>query len=171
MTSPITYTTGFLTRDLSFGRGYRTIAAQTVPALGQPFGIKVPGNRVWRPAALQATLATSATVSNRNLRYAVINPDGVEVLRVSANASVTASSTAIVQFAVGLGSPYGASDGSIMVPIPDLFLEAGYQIQVNAANLQVGDQLSNIQLITDELIIGPDGYPRGKVPASPLLET
>lgn len=171
MTDQLTFTTGFLTRDLSFGRGYRTVAPQPSPAPGAAFTVKVPGNKVWRVNALQATLVTSATVSNRNLRYAVLNPDGVEVFRASANASVAASSTTIVQFAVGLGSAYGASDGSIVVPIPDLFWEAGFQIQVAAANLQAGDQIQGVQLVVEELIIGPDGYPRGKVPASPLLET
>lgn len=164
MTTPVT--AGVLL-PYQYGRGYQELKRGVQPAAGAAFTLTVPGGEVWRVIAAQATLVTSAVVANRTPRFAVLDNDSNEVFRSITASSVSAGNTNTTQWATGFGNAISGAQGGQTAPLPDLFLDAGTQIQLTAGALDAGDQIQNVSLIIERLTTGPRGYPVGYADALP----
>lgn len=85
----------------------------------------VPDGEVWKLAQAFVTLATSATVGNRQIRFTATDANGKVIGYMSAGAVQAASLTRSYGFLQGI-----YIDGMIQVPIPmDLYLGPGCTIR------------------------------------------
>lgn len=164
MTTP---TTAGVLLPYQYGRGYQELKRGAQPAVGTAFSLLVPGGEVWRVITAQATLVTSAVVANRTPRFAVLDNDGTEIFRSITASSVSAGNTNTVQWATGFGNAISGAQGGQTAPLPELFLDAGSQIQLTAGALDAGDQIQGVVLIIERLTTGPRGYPVGLEQAPP----
>ena len=90
----------------------------------------VPAGEMWKLMYANAKLVTTATVGNRQLRFAVTDPNGNEVGYISAGAVQAASLTRSYGFLQGIYRETAFIDGMLQIPIPmDLYLPAGSTIR------------------------------------------
>lgn len=90
----------------------------------------VPAGEMWKLMYANVKLVTSADVGNRQLRFAVTDPNGNEVGYISAGAVQAASLTRSYGFLQGIYRETAFIDGMIQIPIPiDLYLSAGSTIR------------------------------------------
>lgn len=150
--------TAWPVRPLTYGRGYLDARHQPDPGAGSSQVIKVPGDRNWRLWSIFTTFTASATVANRTPRLRVLDADFNVIMFFPASVTVAASTTTQVQFFTGAGTAYQGGDGSLVVPVPDLFLPVGWQISIGAVNIQAGDTVSNTFSIMEAFPNGSTGY-------------
>jgi hypothetical protein len=124
----------------------------TNPTIGSDFIARSPGPAYRRLRSFTATLTTSATAANRNVTFAMVDAENVQI---GALASVPASSTVIFTAAIGY-HPYTDAGGNQYLPLPDLGLSlvANTLTMLNSAtaNLQAGDQWSGIRMNWEEWV-------------------
>jgi hypothetical protein len=90
----------------------------------------VPTGEMWRLLYANATLITTATVGNRQVRMEVSDPSGNPMGYISSGAVQAASLTRHYGFMQGIYRETSFIDGMIQIPIPvDLFLPAGATIR------------------------------------------
>lgn len=97
---------------------------------------------------VQFTLATSATVTNRSISFAIYLADGTtEVMHVTNAAVQAATVTNVCAFGVTMAH-LSATGGRASTPMPDhLRIPGGWKIATRVANIQVGDQISAVNLL------------------------
>src|SRR6516162_1693189 len=95
----------FLTTEARVLPGYKRPVAITTPAAGANWTVTVPGGRMWRPIAINATLVTSAAVANRipGIQFQIY---GVTTYVNDNSTAITASTTRTLVY----------QQGSVMVP-------------------------------------------------------
>jgi len=126
------------------------------PAAGTDFTIPVPSGEVWRLVAINATLATSAAVANRDPKLTI--DDQTSVSAVYAAGVVTAAG-ATVRYVWLAGFPQlmgSAEAGLVDVPIIDHVLQMGWRARVVTGALDVADQWSSITFTIERLNTPPE---------------
>jgi hypothetical protein len=140
-------------RILSSGEGTGQILSFQVanPAAGADWTLVVPGFRKFYVQSFQAQFVASAAVANRNI--SVIVDDGVNAVWThDVSAAVTAGQTVQV---VGSGTSAPVGIVPTILPLvlpPGLRLTNTMRIRSSTANLQAGDQWSNIWFLVESLI-------------------
>ena len=90
----------------------------------------VPVGEMWKVMYANVKIVSSADVGNRQLRFAVIDPNGNDVGYISAGATQAASLTRSYGFLQGIYRETAFIDGVLQIPIPmDLYLPAGSTIR------------------------------------------
>lgn len=121
------------------------------PAAGAEFSETVPTAARWRLMGVAFTLVTDATVANR-IPNLIVDDGAAEILRVSAAAAQTASTT-IEYSAIAGGYSGGSGATRINLPLPaDLILSAGYRVRSETNAIVAGDNYSAPQLLVEEWI-------------------
>lgn len=133
------------------GPGYLRSVNNAQPGAGADWTITVPVGARWRPIALLASLATSATVATRQAQ--ILLDDGANVFaQMSGNDGQAASLT----FAYTLASSNGVgamAPTDALIPLPDwTVLLAGYRIRSSTLSIQAADQWTAQQLLVEEWI-------------------
>lgn len=119
------------------------------PAAGTDWLFTVPANARMRIVSLQAQLATSAAVANRNVQIFVndgVNPYWTHGVAATIPASTTDQITATTTNA----PPEVVTTTQEMVLPPGLILPGGHKIGTSTVNIQVGDQWSIIWFLVEE---------------------
>lgn len=90
----------------------------------------VPAGEMWKLIYAFVTLATSADVGNRQIRFSVTDPSGNSVGYIAAGAVQAASLTRSYGFLQGIYRETAFIDGMIQIPIPtDMYMAAGSVIR------------------------------------------
>lgn len=147
--------------DTYLERPQRFPVAVTAPAAGAELSIKIggsnlttPGLGAWRILAITFQLVTSATVANRTVQL-VLDDTTTTWFRTGAPGSQAASLTE--QYSAFEGSTGGGANGPVnhlgwMSPAPVLYV--GHRLRTVTANIDPGDQYSNIGMLVEELPSG-----------------
>lgn len=159
-----------LTTAFSHGRAFTESFFGKSPAAGSGYSLTVSGAYYERFVGVTFVLTTSSAVANRSVYLSYVNPGTGTVLTAGPTALQSASVANTYSGTVG----FGASDWNAGTPayfgLPDLILPAGYQVQINVANIDTADQLSAIAFVRERFQTGPDGFPVGYVPENELVE-
>lgn len=145
----------FLTLDTRVIRGERRPMAVAPPAAGADWNVQVPGGRMWRLFAMNASFTASAVVANRFPACRFLS-NGLVIFENLNQAPIAAANTFRVIFQPGMFiAPNQPIAGSVMVPFYPMWLIPGDQIGTLTVNMDVGDQWSQITLIVEEAYFDP----------------
>lgn len=142
------------TQPLPPSAGAGTTRSITVsnPAAGANFSLTVPAGVAWVLNSVRATLVTSAVVASRSPDLQVKDGSGNIVMDAVSGVGEPASTTSVWVYGPGLATST-ALKASNSVGIPSgLHLLAGWVIQMNTVNIDVGDQWSTIVIGVSELV-------------------
>jgi len=136
----------------SVGTGTVRSITVTTPAAGAQFSLTVPAGVTWILNSVRAQLVTSAVVANRTPDLQVKDASGNIVMDAVAGTSQTASATDAWVWGPGLftSTTLRQSD-SVGIPT-GMRLNAGWVLQMNVFNMDVGDQWSQIVFGVSELV-------------------
>lgn len=135
--------------------------AANPPAAGAGYTLVLSRFDRWRLIAVSFLLTTDSNVANRFPAIEYSGATGTPNMADPVQAAIVASTTA--QRNLGALNFHDWKSGTGLdncFPLSGLWLEAGSTVKIVVANIQVGDQLSNIRLTFDRW---PGG---GYVPAS-----
>ena len=90
----------------------------------------VPADTIWQPLAVTVTLATTATVGNRQMTVDLLTDADVLLARVRAAATQEEDTTYTYTFAIGLDKDFAPIALHLCAPLSPLLLAAGYKIRV-----------------------------------------
>lgn len=122
------------------------------PAAGADWTVTVGGGRRWRLQSFAATLVTSASVANRNVRAVLQDGAFHGLWQGAAQQNIPASTTAVVAAAPGqFTSTVDITTVNLPLPSPCI-IPAGGVIKVSTLNIQAGDQWAGIWLSVEELL-------------------
>lgn len=119
----------------------------TAPAAGSGFAVTNPGRAGWILVAVLFRLVASAAVANRVVTVDYDDGNGLHFLSHAANALVTAGQTRDHVFSAAIGSAYSNGGNDLFAPLFPWLSDPGRALQINVANMDVADQLSNIVLV------------------------
>lgn len=159
---PQSTTVGVL-RALAYGLGFLDRQRPANPAAGSGLTITVPGGESWRVLSLVYTLTTSAVAANRSPELRVLDGDGNVTAAYPMGATQTATLTTINTFALGATSQASGAASNKACGIGEIFIPAGYKLQVFVGSQDAGDTVTNIELHIERYPDGPSGYQRGVV--------
>lgn len=134
-----------LLHDRRAERYLKTILV-TSPAAGATWTFTAPGGDILILLQLRARLVTDANVANR--RPALTLTDGTtEFFRINTLTSQVAAVTGEYSYVNGLGAAWNPNtDYSLPLPPAGVVIKPGFVLGHTVANLQAGDQFSNIVL-------------------------
>lgn len=116
------------------------------PAAGAAKTINVPYAVEWQVLSCTLKLVTSSQAATRIVEYVVLDQTGKPIHAVPQLYTVAASKTTVCTFGVGLDTS-GVNDGAyVCVAISPMWLQGGYQIKLDVAAIDSGDQISDIRL-------------------------
>lgn len=118
------------------------------PAAGAGIDITVPPNESWRLRAMRFILTTDANAADRLVRMLFDNGT-VAFFGVSGVAVQAASLVRAYNFGAELGYEKNDAVVDFIQGLPTMFFDPGWRIRITVNNLQVGDQISSIGLVTD----------------------
>lgn len=122
------------------------------PIAGQPVDLTLNGTNRIRLQSVRVTLVTDATAANRNVFIDLIQT-ATTFLRIFANLTQTASQTITYNFALQGPDRSAALANEINVQLPDILIrDAAIVGQINANNLQAGDNFGAALQLTEEWI-------------------
>lgn len=146
--------------------GVEKTASVPAPAAGADWSYRVDGGTWQRILLASGTLTTSAAVANRVPRLTISDADGNIYYQWTVGIAQAAGATqrysaSITPLVGGIG---GAGAGHL--PMPALWLPAGFTLSTSTLLLDAGDQWSVIRLLVEELDRGPLGEQIGTDPNS-----
>ena len=153
--------TAWPSEAFSYGRMYPDRKYPASPAAGSGFSFTVPGSELWRLLSVRTVFTAGAAVANRVPKLSINDADGLEIIRMPANGTVTANGAALAQWVRIDGMNSTAGDGAFLTSLPRLFLEPGWQISVTATNIQAADTFTAIRMWYEIAPNGDFGYPTG----------
>lgn len=161
MSSPANVPVGIVAPSYTWGRGYAQLSVVPIPAAGSAAKLTIPGTAFQRLLAAHFTLTTSAVVANRFPRVSFVDGDGTVRARFTTSVAVVAASVVTYTFAVNQGDHSHVATGDGYSSIPDMILSSGYGVLFDAAGLDIGDQISAVDIFMDWFWTGPQGLPQG----------
>jgi len=133
------------------GRGVLRSIRGTNPAAGSVVSETVPTNARWTLHALQVSLTTDATITDR--RMALRIDDGTNELMVIVSPQTQGASLTYTYNFAPVGIEHTLRWGNVLIPIPaNLTLLQGWRIRLWPDNLQAGDNLTAPQMLVEEWI-------------------
>ncbi len=154
-------TTVGLLAPFSVGRGYPQVVRVASPAAGAGFNYRAQQGATENVRAVSFQLVTSAAVANRVPRLDLQDGDNLVVVSVQATVAQAASLTAFWTFQVGVGAAIVGAGNVTALPLPDLFMPDGFRWVLSVGAVDVADQVSAVQVITEIFPMGPTGEPQG----------
>lgn len=152
------------------------ITPLATPAAGaNPVLPTVPNGFRLTPSIISASMTANATVATRVPLLGYVNPSGTVFF--DTGTAIQASTTRTWVWSLNVGTAYLGSTGSyIRDPLPARSLSGGESISFSTINLQVGDQWSNIFLVSSDYsyrVAGEksDCYGAVDLPASTVWES
>jgi len=133
---------------------YYDLLRQQPPAAGQPFIFRVPGENWVRLLTVRYTLTTSAAVANRFTTVDYLDGDQSIIARIMSPNALAASLQRATTHMYDSGGFTLSGGGVELAPLHDIWLPPGYSVRVTAANIDVGDQISNVFLYTAKASTG-----------------
>lgn len=117
------------------------------PAAGAGLVFALDSRWQWRFVSVRFTLTTDVNVANRVPTVDYCDPEGNVWLRNSVYTVLAAGVTAQeYDYAIDANGGQAAATFPIVGRLSRLWLPGGWQMRVNVANVQVGDQLANFRL-------------------------
>jgi hypothetical protein len=151
------YTLG-LTRRVGHGRAFSQVLLVAKPAVGLGFTYINEG-RYWEYIdSVSFQIVTDANAGNRLVTLTVADGQGVALATVPSAAALTASKTGQYTYLDNYSATTGATDGPFLNTFPGVWLQPDYRVTVSIANVQVGDQVSNIRVYAERFVTGAQGY-------------
>lgn len=151
MTSPLAHSSSDTARlmmgALGFHVGWQEPVYIPAPAAGANWSFTGDGRYFTRVLAITNRFATSAVVANRFPSMQLTDTNGVVISSVSAGGSIPASTSVTPYLMVGGPAYANGNVGATFGFLPDLLIPPGWVWQSSAANLDVGDQFSNVVLL------------------------
>lgn len=133
-----------LTGPLGYQQGWQQLLRPADPAAGANYDYTVSGQYHERVLAVQASFTASATVATRDVILYVRDALSNRILAVPGADGVAAGASNGITWAdFGVYNSF-ANSGEIIAPLPGLLLSPGWQVNIEVANIQAGDQLSGI---------------------------
>lgn len=142
-----------LGQPYGYGLTEQTTLTGTPPAAGASFSSTVAKYDRHRLVFVTFALTTDANAANRYVTVEYVGGDGVSVCADAASVLVTANTTA--QRFVGQlhrGPAEWNTGSDVFFPLAGIWLESGTKVNINVANMQVGDTLTNIRLTYDRYL-------------------
>lgn len=122
------------------------------PAAGAGAVFALDSRFYWRFRTVRFLLTTSAVVANRFVTVDYCDPEGTRWVRNPAPVVQVASVAAQEYDFTWRGLQVsGIAGAPIFTALSDVWVPPGWQLQVNVANVDVGDQLAGIRVYMDKL--------------------
>jgi hypothetical protein len=135
------------------GTGATRSITGTTPAAGGTNSDTVPTSAKWRLHSYKTAFTSSAAVANREV--ALVITDGVNPLvTITASFTQAASLAFGYQWSLGTQSLAPTVGTQRILPLSDMYLSAGFQIQTDCRNEQAADQFTAAQFEVEEWIEG-----------------
>lgn len=138
--------TEYFVEPASVGRGFRELVTGTTPAAGADFTQQLEGRYLTRLLSVHVRLVADGTAANREVVLEYRNDANLRVTLAGAPVTWPASSTVDYEFNIHQGQAEWVVDSSVLVPLPALFLPAGWNFRVHVVNMQATDALSAIRI-------------------------
>ena len=141
---------GSIINDSLSGRGYLSVVELTPagPGQGAPYD---PGTYVMaKVLSVDATFSTSAAVANRKV-YVKVDDLFNGVMFSYANSTQSASLSKIYNFSKGLAAEQVGL--TIVNPLCDIFVRSNFSFVINADNIDVDDNFSDVAIFVEQWII------------------
>lgn len=116
------------------------------PAAGVAFSQTTPGRLGWTLIAVTFRFVTDANVADRAVTVDYDDGNGSLFGSNGFGAVVQAGTTELFAFQANIGQAAWNTQGQAFVPLLPVNFEGGQKLQINATNIQVGDQLDRIVL-------------------------
>lgn len=136
------------------------------PAPGADWTFQVPAGTWCRPILARARLVTSAAVANRVPVLTLADGDALAVWQCAPQAAQAATATVDYSAADSGAGPSAVLGGVAILPLPSVWLPAGWSVRIVTAAIDAADQWSAIRLVIAELDRGPYGEQVGIDPTS-----
>jgi len=135
-------------QSLARGRSYFSLVAGTSPGAGNNFTYVVAGEYVQTPLSVHVRVTADATVATRQPKLVFTDQGGTEFAAVASSVGVTASQAKTYQFAAAFGGILTGVDAAVTtgLPLPQIPLLPGFQLQFLIGNIQAGDTITAIFL-------------------------
>lgn len=160
--------TAGLVEPFGYGLAYPNWLDPLSPTVGTNYVHTVGGIHQQRILAATATLTTDANVANRLMSLDFTNARGVTYMSNAASVLVTASTTnQVFYWSISQSISEWNTGTPVWVPMLNAFLPPAFTAVFKVANIQAGDQLSNIHLWVENFPTGPRGYQTGMVQGEP----
>ena len=149
-TTPLTWPSDPATMSPD-GRGRIRVVTGADPAAGAEPSETVPTNARWRLLSWTATLVTAVAVANREPE--LVFDDGANVfMRAPSGQNQLASLTRIYSVYPFANRFTIATDPTITIPIPDVYLMGGFRVRTITGGLQAADDWGAPQMLIEEWI-------------------
>lgn len=117
------------------------------PAAGADFLYLLPNNKRYQIAALRFTLTTDANVANRNVAL-IINNLAVNKIIIPTPVAQAANTSYKYQYLIGDYVNGVLPSNNVMLSLPrDFSILGNWNITSSTVNIQVGDQISGIEIL------------------------
>lgn len=140
--------------DMIPGRGQFIERASSNPAAGALPSINTIANTMFRVHSARVTLVTDANVADRRVHFRFLG-GSIGFYNVFGNVNQTASQTR-EYVAMPIGAiPAEEHDEKVIVPLPnELWVNGEGLFDIEVTNLQAGDDLNNLRVLTEEFFAG-----------------
>lgn len=136
-------------RDASEGPGWLQTIALGSPPNGSDFSTSPPTHTKWRVLSVGATLTTSSTIANRQVRL-TINGIAADLWFVAPGFNATASGTYVMSWLPGCAGLI-STPPAFTLPMPyPIVMDSTYSIATSTLNIQSGDFWVNIYVMVEQ---------------------
>lgn len=120
---------------------------QPAPAAGADLSYTVPIGVIWNVVSLTALFTASAGAANRTVAFFIKDQGGRIVYQYGIGTALTANQTCTYTFEEDVSLiTASANGGNILEPLPATWLPPDWSFGTTTANIQAGDQWSNVSL-------------------------
>lgn len=121
------------------------------PAAGAGFVFPLDATWDWRFVSCRFTLATDVNAANRFVSVDYCDSEGTVWIRNAAALVLTANTAAQeFDFLAGRGASEWAANTPILSALEKVWLPRAWQLRINVANVQAGDQLAAIRMYVEK---------------------
>ncbi len=135
-------------------RGWEEVVYGTQPAAGANFAATNDSRFESRLLSVTFQLVTDANVANRFVSVDYEDGNGKLFCRCGIQGAVTAGTTARFAFSSQRTISEANVNNDVFAALQPAIVKGGQSVQINVANKQAGDQLSNIVLLFERYLSG-----------------
>jgi hypothetical protein len=133
------------------GLAWTEVVPGTQPNAGAGFTFANPSQYTARLLAITFRFVTDANVANRTVHVDTDDASGNIVTRDGIGGVLTATSTAFFTFSVQRTGADWDTNNFAYAPLSGVWMEGPRNVQITVANIQAGDQLSQIQMLWERM--------------------
>lgn len=153
---------------MTYGAPYLRVISVTSPAAGAEWTLRPAGDVIWCVLSVRFRFVTDANVAGREV--ALMADDGTTSFWQTAVDGGQAASLTADHATVPGANNYGGANifRPLAFPANGLWLAPGYRLRSATANIQAGDQFSQVAAQVQEFHTGPNANLVPLVPGVPL---